>query len=69
MKLKIFGEVLVSQTGGSIIFHHVQAKFELVNFRLGPGQSDRVVNSSLTMSRLNLNLKIFGEILVSQMGS
>ena len=44
LNLKFFGEVLVSQSGRSIIFHHVQDKSEIKNFRLGPGQSVRVVH-------------------------
>ena len=31
---------MVSQMGGSIIFHHVQAKSELKHFRWDHGQAD-----------------------------
>ena len=33
LNLKILGEILVSDTGGSIIFDHVQTKSELKDFR------------------------------------
>ena len=66
-ELKNFRQDPGQSDGGSIIFHHVQAKSELKNFRQDPAQSDGG-QSSFTMSRLNLNWKILGEILVSQTG-
>ena len=44
LNLKMLGEILVSNTGGSINLHHVQAKFELKNFRLYFGQQYWGVN-------------------------
>ena len=68
LNLKILGEILVWSVipGGSIIFHHVQTKSKLKNFRWDPGLVCHTLGSqsSLTMHRLKLNLKILGEILV-----
>ena len=63
---RILGETLVWSVipGGYIIFHHVQTKSQFENFRWDPGLSYLGGQSSLTMCRLNLNLKLLGEILV-----
>ena len=55
LKFKILGEILGSHTWeGSVIFHHVQAIYELSNFRWDTVWSCRG-QSSFTMSCLNLN--------------
>ena len=68
LTLNILGEIRVWSVipGGSIIFDHVQTKSELKNFRWDPGLVCHTLGgqSSLTMHRLKLNLKILGEILV-----
>ena len=62
----ILGEILLHHVG-SFIFHHVQAKSELYNFRWDTVWSCGG-QSSFTKWRLNLNLKILGKILVSHVG-
>ena len=62
LNFKILGEVLVSHTRGSIIFHHVQAKSELYNFRWDTSQSYWGSQSSFTICRLILNFTILDEI-------
>ena len=68
LNLKLLGEILVWSVipVGSIIFHHVQTKSKLKTFRWDPGLVCHTLGgqSSLTMCRLNLNLKLLGEILV-----
>ena len=70
LNLIILGEILVSNNERkSIIFHHVQAKSELNNYRSDSGhQYWGWSQSSFTMSRLNLNLLILDKILVSNTG-
>ena len=58
LNFKILGE----KPGGSIIFHHVQAKSELKNFRWDTGWSYCRCQSSFTICRLNLNFKILTSI-------
>ena len=54
-----------TRKGRSIIFHHVQAKSELKNFRWHPGQSDWGVNH---LSTFDLELRNVSFELISFMG-
>ena len=69
LNLKILGKILVSNTGGgSIIFHHIQAKPELKKNLGDILVSKTGGQSSFTMVRINLNLKILGKNLVDKTG-